>query len=314
MFLFSSHEPSLLTKTAYLFPGQGAQSPGMGRQLFESSSAAARVFTRADEILGYSLSEICFQGPAERLDATEHSQPALLVCSVAALAAIRENETLPFGEADSCAGLSLGEYTAMVHAGALSFEDGLRVVRARGEAMQAAADAQPGGMVSILGLDDDRVAELCEAARQPGEVLQVANLLCPGNIAISGHKASCQRAIELAPRFHAMKAIPLAVAGAFHTSIMQSAEERLAAVLEPVEIRGPSLPVISNVDAQVHNDPDAIRRNLIRQVVSPVLWATSMTKLIESGHEHFVEVGHGRVLRGLMRRINRGKEVFGFPE
>jgi [acyl-carrier-protein] S-malonyltransferase len=286
----------------------------MGKALSETPAAAA-VFARADAILGYSLSELCFNGPREQLDATEHSQPALLVCSVAALAVLAEpHRDVPFGTADFCAGLSLGEYTALVHAGAIDFEDALRVVRERGLAMQEASDREPGGMVSILGLEDDRVAELCDAARQKGEVLQVANLLCPGNVAISGHRASCARAVELSGAFGAMRAVPLAVAGAFHTPLMQGAAERLAAALEQSEIRPPAIPVISNVDAEVHNDPAAIRENLVRQVASPVLWSRSMVRLVESGIREYCEIGHGRVLRGLMKRIDRTATCHGFPE
>lgn len=276
--------------------------------------AAAAVFSQADEILGYPLSEICFQGPRETLDATEHSQPALLACSVAALAVLQETDPALADAADACAGLSLGEYTAMVHAGALSFEDGLRVVRERGLAMQEAADRQPSGMVSILGLGEDEVQRLCDEARQPEEILQIANHLCPGNIAISGHQASCQKATGLAESFGAMRAVPLAVAGAFHTGIMKPAETRLSEALAGVSIQPPAIPVISNVDAAAHSDPDEIRQLLVRQVCSPVLWGPSMNRLIEQGYDQFVEIGHGRVLRGLMKRINRRAACSGVPE
>ncbi len=286
----------------------------MGRSLCDSSAAAATVFAEADEILGYSLSEICFNGPGEILDATEHSQPALLVCSVAALAMFRESDPQAAAAAEACAGLSLGEYSALVYADAISFEDGLRVVRQRGLAMQAAADAQASGMVSILGLDDDQVASLCDAARQPGEILQIANLLCPGNIAISGHAASCQQAVELAPSHGAMRAVPLSVAGAFHTEIMQSAEQRLADTLADVPLSPPRIPVLSNVDARSHNDPDEIRQLLVHQVCSPVRWAESMNQLTGEGFDQFVEIGNGRVLRGLMKRINRRAVCSGVPE
>ncbi len=303
-----------MAKTAFLFPGQGAQTVGMGQALRDSSSSAAEIFARADQILGYSLSEICFQGPRELLDATEHSQPALLVCSIAALTMLRDTDPVAAASAAGCAGLSLGEYSAMVYAGAMSFEDALRVVRERGRAMQAAADSQPSGMVSILGLEDSQVADLCDAARQPGEILQIANFLCPGNIAISGHAASCQRAAELAESAGAMRAVPLAVAGAFHTDIMQSAEQRLATVLADVAIASPRIPVISNVDARAHSDPDEIRQLLVHQVCSPVRWAESMNRLIQDGFNQFVEIGNGRVLRGLMKRIDRRATCSGVPE
>ena len=206
----------------------------MGLEMTHQYAAATDVFARADEVLGYSLSEICFHGPREVLDATEHSQPALLACSVAALAVLRETDPILADSAEACAGLSLGEYTAMVHAGALSFEDGLKIVRERGLAMQAAADAQPSGMVSILGLGEEEVERLCDEARQPGEILQIANRLCPGNIAISGHRASCDKAAEMAESLGAMRAVPLAVAGAFHTDIMKPAEQRLAGFMMSV--------------------------------------------------------------------------------
>jgi [acyl-carrier-protein] S-malonyltransferase len=286
----------------------------MGRALFESSPGAARLFRQADELLGYPLSEICFSGPQEVLDATEHSQPALLVCSIAALAAMKEQSPDQAAEAEACAGLSLGEYTAMVFAQAISFEDGLHLVRQRGLAMQAAADARPSGMASILGLDEEKVAALCDAARQPGEVLKIANLLCPGNIAISGDARSCQAAVELAPGHGAMRAVPLAVAGAFHTEIMHSAEEKLARALADVPIRPPRCPVISNVDARPHSDPDEIRDLLVRQVCSPVRWSESMQWILDQGCNRFVEVGHGRVLRGLLKRISRQVECTGYPD
>lgn len=286
----------------------------MGKGLFESSPAAKAIFRRADEVLGYGLSEICFHGPKETLDATEHSQPALLVSSIAALAAMDESDPSLSRQAEMCAGLSLGEYTAMVFAGAMSFEDGLRVVRERGLAMQEAADAQPSGMVSILGLEDEQVAALCEQARIPGEVLQIANLLCPGNVAISGHAASCARAAELAPSLGAMRAVPLAVAGAFHTSIMQSAESRLARILETVALKTPRIPVISNVDGQAHFEPGELRRILVQQVCSPVRWSQSVRNMISGGTTQFVEVGTGKVLRGLMKRIDRSASCSGYPE
>jgi [acyl-carrier-protein] S-malonyltransferase len=208
---------------------------------------------------------------------------------------------------ESCAaaaGLSLGEYTALVFAGVMDFEAGLRVVQQRGEAMQAAADATPSGMVSILGLERDAVEALCEKARG-SEILQIANFLCPGNLAISGHKAACQRAAEMAEGAGAMKAVPLAVAGAFHTSIMQPAVARLEAALAGVPLKKPRIPVISNVDAAAHDDPEEIRSLLAKQVVSPVRWEDSMRALLAQGYDKFYEVGPGRVLRGILKRIDR---------
>jgi len=294
-----------LANTAFLFPGQGAQAVGMGKQLFDEMPEARSRFEAANDILGYDLQKICFEGPAETLNATEHSQPALLLTSIVALDWLQHHEPDLVEQCDRAAGLSLGEYTAMVFAGALSFEDGLKLVRERGLAMQAAADAQPSGMVSILGLEPDQVEALCDVARHKGEVLQIANYLCPGNIVVSGHRASCERVAEMAADHGAMKAIPLAVAGAFHTAIMEPAKARLAEALAAVDIQTPRIPVISNVDVAAHEDPAEICDILVQQVCSPVLWNDSMRAMLDQGTEQFVEVGTGRVLRGLMKRIHR---------
>jgi [acyl-carrier-protein] S-malonyltransferase len=300
-----------VSKIAFLFPGQGAQTVGMGRQLVETLPAARELFDRAKDILGYDLAELCASGPAEKLDSTVYSQPALFVCSLAALESLKATRPEVVEQAAATAGLSLGEYTALVFADVLSFEDGLRVVQTRGQAMQDAADAVPSGMVSLLGLDLEKIKQLCHDARAETEVLEVANHLCPGNIVVSGHKAACERVADLATKAGAMKTIPLAVAGAFHTSIMQPAVQRLAAALEGVTMRVPRIPVISNVDAAPHNDPDEIRRLLVQQVVSPVRWEDSMRRLLADGCGPFWEVGPGRVLRGLLKRIDRKAEADG---
>jgi [acyl-carrier-protein] S-malonyltransferase len=293
-----------LSKIAFLFPGQGAQSVGMGSALAQSLPAARELYDRANAILGYDLAKLCFQGPAEDLDSTVYSQPALFVTSLAAVESLRHESPEVVGKCEATAGLSLGEYTAMVFAGAIEFEDGLKLVQARGQAMQEAADATPSGMVSILGLERPQVEALCEQARG-GEILQIANLLCPGNIVVSGTKAACQRVAEMAPAAGAMKAIALAVAGAFHTPIMQPAVERLAQALADVRMRAPKIPVISNVDARPHSDPAEIRELLVRQVVQPVRWEDSMRYLLEQGCDQFYEAGPGRVLRALLKRLDR---------
>ena len=277
----------------------------MGRQWYDELPEAKALFQQANDILGYDLTDICLNGPKETVDATEHSQPALLLTSCAAWEWLKKHEPETITQCDSAAGLSLGEYTAMVFAGALTFEDGLKLVRERGLAMQAAADAQPSGMVSILGLEEKQVNEICDAARQENEVLQIANYLCKGNIVISGHQASCQKAEQIAADHGAMRAIPLAVAGAFHTSIMEPARERLKAALDAVTINEPKIPVISNVDCLAHTNPDDIRQTLVKQVCSPVRWQESISGLLTNGTEEFIEVGAGRVLKGLMKRIDR---------
>ena len=277
----------------------------MCQELASSLPAARALFDQANEILGYDLARLCFEGPAADLDSTVHSQPALFVCSLAALEKLRAESPEVVLSCEGAAGLSLGEYSAMVFAGAMSFEDGLRVVARRGQAMQDAADANPSGMVSLLGLSLESVEKVCEQARDTGEILQVANLLCPGNIVVSGHIGACERAAELAVKEGAMRAVPLAVAGAFHTPLMESAVEQLRAALQSTEIRSPDRIVISNVDAQSHTDPDEIRALLCRQVVSPVRWEDSIRELIAQGFDRFYEVGPGRVLRGLLKRVDR---------
>lgn len=292
-------------RTALLFPGQGAQTVGMAAELCERSIVAREQFQVAEEILGYDLLKLCAQGPAEELDSTVYSQPALYVSSLAALEQFKLDQPKVTDNCVVTAGLSLGEYTALCFAGAISFEDGLRVVAERGAAMQDASEAAPSGMVSVLGLEVPQIEELVEQAKQD-DVLQVANLLCPGNTVVSGATAACERIAALAEAAGAMKVVPLAVAGAFHTPLMQPAVERLRAKLEGVSLSPPSVPVISNVDAQIHEDPEEIRDLLVRQVVNPVLWADSMRRMIDDFQvETCYEVGPGRVLRGLLKRINR---------
>lgn len=292
-------------KTAFLFPGQGAQSVGMAAELCAEFPQAKERFAQAQEILGYDLLALCTNGPAEQLDSTAHSQPAIYVASLAALERLDAEQP---EVVDSCvvtAGLSLGEYTALTFAGALSFADGLRVVAERGAAMQDASEAAPSGMVSVLGMELADIEKIVEEAAQ-GEVLAVANHLCPGNIVVSGANIACERAAELAEQGGAMRVVPLAVAGAFHTELMRSAVARLEAVLETVDLRPPRIPVISNVDAQPHDDPVEIRRLLGEQVVNAVRWEDSMRRVLaDYGVDTCWEIGPGRVLRGLLKRIER---------
>ena len=290
---------------ALVFPGQGAQGVGMAGDWVESCPAAAELFARASAILGWDLLAVARSGPAERLNTTAVSQPAILVTSLAALEVLRGRPDSPLASAGITAGLSLGEYTALVFAGALGFDDAVRLVDVRGRAMQECAETRPGAMVAVLGLDREKVAALCDECRA-GEVLEVANVLCPGNVVASGSIAACRRLEAAAPAAGAMKCVPLEVAGAFHTVLMQPAVERLAAALAGIELRPPRIPVVSNVDARPHVDPAEIRGLLARQVVGVVEWNASMAYIVSTGVRSLWEVGPGRVLRGLMKRIDRG--------
>jgi [acyl-carrier-protein] S-malonyltransferase len=293
------------TNVAFLFPGQGAQTVGMGTAVCANVPAARALFDRASSVLGYDLYDLCANGPAAKLDTTVHSQPALFVASLAALEQLKQNAPELVGSCAAAAGLSLGEYTALVFAGVMDFESGLRVVQERGRAMQDAADAESSGMVSVLGLEREQVESLCREVRND-ETLEVANLLCPGNIVVSGQTGACERIADAAMAAGAMKVIPLPVAGAFHTLLMQSAVERLRAVLADVPMNRPRIPVISNVDARPHDDPDEIRELLIKQVCSQVRWEDSMRYLLDvRGITAFYEIGPGRVLCGLLKRIAR---------
>jgi [acyl-carrier-protein] S-malonyltransferase len=292
------------SQPAIVFPGQGAQTVGMAGDWVDAHPEAAALFARAAGILGYDLLGLCREGPAHKLNATSVSQPAILVTSLAALEVLRGREANPLADTRITAGLSLGEYTALVFAGALGFDDAVRLVDVRGRAMQECAERRPGAMVAVLGMDREPLTALCNEQRG-GDVLEVANVLCPGNIVVSGSADACRRLEAAALAAGAMKCVPLEVAGAFHTSLMQPAVERLAAALAETSIRPPRIPVVSNVDAQPHTDPDEIRGLLARQVVGVVEWNASMAYVLSTGVRNVWEVGPGRVLRGLMRRIDR---------
>jgi [acyl-carrier-protein] S-malonyltransferase len=299
--------------TGFLFPGQGAQTVGMGVAVYHDVPAAGWLFDRASQALGYDLYKLCAEGPAEELDKTDRAQPAIFVASLAAMEKLRQDNPKAIENCRAAAGLSLGEYTALVFAGAMDFEHGLKVVQARGEAMQAAAEVEHGGMVSVLGLDQDKVEELCKRARGDWR-LEIANLLCPGNIVVSGTTVACERFVDLANAAGAMKVIPLAVAGAFHTPMMESAVDRLREALKNSRLHKPRMPVVSNVDARPHIDPEEIRGLLVKQVCSPVLWEDSMWYMMRMMYiDQFYECGPGRVLTGLLKRIDRKVQCENIP-
>eukprot|EP00793_Prasinoderma_coloniale_P003264 PRCOL_00005899-RA len=283
----------------------------MAKELVEEVPAAAELFSKASEILGYDLLDVCVNGPAEKLNSTAVSQPAIYVSSLAAIEKLRMQEG---GQdiIDSCdvaAGLSLGEYTALTFAGALTFEDGLKLVKIRGESMQAAADATPSGMASVIGLDKETVGKLCDAANadvDESETVEIANYLCPGNYAVSGGIAGLEKVEEKAkPDFKARMVVRLAVAGAFHTRFMEPAAEKLSEALAATEITSPRIPVVSNVDVVPHSDPDTIRSILSKQLTGPVQWEDTLNTLISKGTERSFEIGPGKVIAGIVKRIDK---------
>jgi [acyl-carrier-protein] S-malonyltransferase len=298
-------------KVGFMFPGQGAQTLGMAGTVCNEVPAAKALFDKASAILGYDLLAKCVNGPKEELDSTVISQPAIFVSSMAALEKLKIDDPAAIDSCTVAMGLSLGEYSALCFAGAFSFEDGVKLTKARGEAMQAASDASDSGMAAIIGLDVATVQKLCdEASAKSGKLVTIANYLVDGNYAISGAKDACNVARELAPTFGARMAMPLAVAGAFHTSFMQPAVARLEKILAEVDIKSPRLPVISNVDAQPHYDPNEIRQILAKQVTNPVQWETIITAMVKSpDFTKAYELGPGTVCRGIVKRFSKKLEV-----
>jgi len=296
------------SKVSFMFPGQGAQFVGMCGDMVKEVPAAKALFDEASEVLGYDLLERCTEGPKELLDSTEVSQPAIFVASMAAVEKLKQEQGQEALDAATCAmGLSLGEYSALCFAGAISFADGVKITKARGEAMQAASDAVETGMVSVIGLDKEKVGELCEAASEKsGESIKIANYLCSGNYAVSGSLKACDVVAEIAkPEFKARMTVKLAVAGAFHTDFMAPAVSSLEEVLAGVEIKKPRIPVISNVDACPHSDPETIKKLLATQVTSPVLWENTMDKMLANGFEEAFELGPGKVTAGILKRFDK---------
>ncbi len=287
-------------KVAFLFPGQASQYPGMGKELAEKYPAAKAVFDEADEALGFSISKICFAGTEEELKLTANTQPAILACSVAVVRVLAERDLIP----DFVAGHSLGEYSALVAAGALKFADAVRLVHKRGTYMQEAVPAGVGAMAAIMGLSHAVVADACKRAAG-GEICAAANLNSPEQTVISGHAGAVKRAVEIASQLGAKRAVMLSVSAPFHSALMMPAQEKLQMDLRNTEFSNLRVPLVTNVDADTIEHGTEAREALIRQVTAPVRWEESVRLLIDEGVNTFVEVGPGRVLTGLLRQIER---------
>ncbi|MCC2931499.1 ACP S-malonyltransferase [Bacillus mojavensis] len=290
-----------MSKIAFLFPGQGSQFIGMGKELYEQVPAAKRLFDEADETLETKLSSLIFEGDAKELTLTYNAQPALLTTSIAVLEKFKESGITP----DFTAGHSLGEYSALVAAGAMSFKDAVYTVRKRGEFMNEAVPAGEGAMAAILGMDADALKQVTDKVTEDGHLVQLANLNCPGQIVISGTAKGVELASEQAKENGAKRAIPLDVSGPFHSELMKPAAEKLKEVLDSCELKNADVPVISNVSADVMTDKEEIKEKLIEQLYSPVRFEETVNKLIAEGVTTFIEIGPGKVLSGLVKKVNR---------
>ncbi|WP_337098811.1 ACP S-malonyltransferase [Paenibacillus sp. YIM B09110] len=294
-----------MSKTAFVFPGQGAQAVGMGKDVYDAFDHSKAIIEQADEALGFKLSEIIFEGPEETLKQTANTQPALLAVSIALLEAL-EGRGL---KADYVAGHSLGEYSALVAAGALSFQDAVRTVRARGLFMEQAVPNGQGAMAAVLGAEREALAALCASVTSVGTAVELANVNCPGQIVISGTAAGVQAVAERGKEAGAKRVIPLDVSGPFHSSLMKPAAEKLGETLASVELQDASIPVVANVTAREVTSASDIRGLLVEQVYSPVLWEDSVRYLIEQGVDTFVEIGSGTVLAGLIKKIDKNVRI-----
>lgn len=291
---------------AFVFPGQGSQFVGMGKDLYDNNPLAKELFDKADKTLGFKITDIMFAGTDEQLKETKVTQPAVYLHSVISALCLGD-EFKP----EMTAGHSLGEFSALVAAGALSFEDGLKLVAARANAMQKACEKNPGTMAAIIGLPDEKVVEICDSVSKDGEVVVAANFNCPGQLVISGSKNGIDKACELLKEAGAKRALPLKVGGAFHSPLMQSAKDELQAAIEATNINTPKCPVYQNVDGKAHTDAAEIKANLIAQLTSSVRWTTSVQNMIAAGVTEFVECGPGKALQGMIGRIDKNVNAHG---